>query len=343
MENEIKADYKQIKKITYCVNTAILICVVCLFFVFHYFHVTYMMYHSVPTFICYIIFYAVIASGHLSFYLWAVYSLITIYMSAATICMGVTLGFNLYCISMIPIVFFVNYIAYKIRARKPHSGIISTIIIISYLGSTAYTFLNGPVYDVKPEAAAVFYILNSLIVFAFLISYTSMMIKMITNSDEKLSYMAHYDNLTGLLNRHYMMEKMKNMEKDNSIGWISMLDIDKFKSVNDIYGHAAGDYVLKELSRILNENCQDFVIARWGGEEFLMIPKDPHADFSILETLRQKVEENQLAFDNKNFNITISIGAARFDSASTIEKCIQSADFCLYASKNSGRNRVTIR
>jgi len=332
-----------IKRIAYIVNTCILLCVVGLLGVFYYFHVDYMVYHSLATLLFYILFYYVIKFEHFSIFCWTVYFLITIYMGASTICLGNTFGFNLYCISMIPIVFYAEYMGAKLHTRKPHTTFICVCIILMYLLSTAHTLVNGPVYtNVPKEAGIIFHILNSIIVFNFLFVYTKLMVKMIMESEEKLSYMAHYDNLTGLLNRHYMMETLHSLHDERKIGWIAMLDIDKFKSVNDTYGHNAGDFVLKSLKEIISEVCTDCTVARWGGEEFLMIPNDSNSNFDVLELLRSRVEQARLNFEGKEIKFTISIGAVNYDFTSSVEKCIQKADLNLYTSKNTGRNKVTV-
>lgn len=335
-------EFQLIKKCSFAANTAIMICVIGLMVIFGYFHVDYMFYHSIPTLAFYIFFYFLIARNHLVSFCWMVYTLITIYMGAATVCLGIDFGFNLYCISMIPVVFYVSYMANKIHLIKPKSILICCAILTVFLASTGISIVNGPLYEVPKLAATIFYITNSLIVFCFLMVYTGFLVKLVINSEEKLTFMAHYDNLTGLLNRHYMMEKLRSLRVTDSIGWIAMLDIDKFKSVNDTYGHNAGDYVLKMLSKVLSETCSDCIVARWGGEEFLLIPKESSLSLDILETLRKNVEATGMNCNDKIFSITISIGATEYNSNLPLEKNIQFADKCLYESKNTGRNKVTI-
>jgi len=123
-----------------------------------------------------------------------------------------------------------------------------------------------------------------------------------------------------------------------------MFDIDHFKRINDVHGHLAGDFVLKELARIVQQRIRrDEVFARYGGEEFSIILPETSLDgaVSLAETLRQKVEEHTFAFQADAIKVTISIGAATLDEADKVANdLIKRADELLYQAKNSGRNRV---
>jgi diguanylate cyclase (GGDEF)-like protein len=159
------------------------------------------------------------------------------------------------------------------------------------------------------------------------------------------------DPLTGLPNRRRFDEQLQLEGKRASRSGrpLSMLvaDIDHFKSVNDQYGHASGDVVLRRVGAVLREAVRetDFV-GRVGGEEFALIL--PEADVRGAQTLgervRRRVEQAKVQLPGTLLSVTISIGAAGwqvgapFDGADLFER----ADRCLYASKRGGRNRVTI-
>ncbi len=123
-----------------------------------------------------------------------------------------------------------------------------------------------------------------------------------------------------------------------------MFDIDHFKRVNDVHGHLAGDFVLKEIARIIQQRIRrDEIFARYGGEEFaIILPETPlEGAVSLAETLRQKVEENVFAFQADTIKVTISVGAAQLnDSDKTANDLIKRADELLYQAKRGGRNRV---
>ncbi|MEK7741849.1 MAG: GGDEF domain-containing protein, partial [Nitrospirota bacterium] len=158
------------------------------------------------------------------------------------------------------------------------------------------------------------------------------------------------DGLTGIFNRRHIMtrfneefERTRRLKKN--MGCI-MIDIDRFKSINDEFGHLVGDEVLREVSvRIKNSIRIYDVLGRYGGEEFLILL--PDTDFDNTRSLAERIRENVkadmfLATDMPlHIHITISSGIARMtDGDSSIDDIIKRADEGLYKAKNSGRDRV---
>jgi diguanylate cyclase (GGDEF)-like protein len=123
-----------------------------------------------------------------------------------------------------------------------------------------------------------------------------------------------------------------------------MLDIDHFKKINDVHGHLAGDYVLKEVARIIQQRIRrDEVLARYGGEEFAVILPETTLEgaHALADGLREKIEESRFVFQSETIRVTISVGAALLhDSDRTSLDLIKRADEKLYEAKRSGRNRV---
>jgi len=168
---------------------------------------------------------------------------------------------------------------------------------------------------------------------------------------EKLVEQATRDNLTGLYNRHYMRdwlahELLRAARHQRSIGVI-MLDVDHFKRVNDVFGHEAGDLVLRELAGVMRRLARGSdVICRQGGEEFLLLLPEAPADATLAkaEELRAQVAALKLEYAGQALGtVTISLGVAAFprDGADT-EALLRSADAALYAAKRSGRNRAVV-
>ncbi|RYD04682.1 hypothetical protein N752_15020 [Desulforamulus aquiferis] len=128
--------------------------------------------------------------------------------------------------------------------------------------------------------------------------------------------------------------------------------MDRFKRVNDTYGHATGDIILKDFANLLHKCSRGTdVIGRFGGEEFVIIVpfvKNEIA-YDIAERIRQEVEKKVFDQDNYKINITVSIGVATVlpqieqSDRDIVEKLLDSADACLYQAKNSGRNKVVTR
>jgi len=155
------------------------------------------------------------------------------------------------------------------------------------------------------------------------------------------------DPLTGLANRAAWSERLEQAvvqrEGDGSELLLAMLDLDHFKSINDSYGHLAGDKVLKIIANELRKRLRpvDF-LARFGGEEFvLLIPATPMAEaVRLVETLRAAVEACPFHFKGQRVTITISIGLAAFRGSERSELVLKRADDALYRAKDAGRNRV---
>lgn len=331
---------KNIGKLTYTVNTAILGMVLGLMAFFYFCKASFLVYFSIPTIFVYIIGYVLIYRKAFDIYVWMVYMWITLYMSLATVCLGYKYGFHLYSLSMIPIIYYTNYIAYKLGRGRVRTAFFSFVIIACYLGCTIYVSFNGPVYEGSEVSAAVFWITNSIIVFWFLIFYTRRLIKTTIDSEEKLKEMSFVDRLTGLYNRHYMMDVLENAVQENTHEVVAMIDIDDFKKINDIYGHNAGDYVLRRMADIMKDTCSDAVISRWGGEEFLLlIEKQSDAD-QMMENLRKAVEKNAFTYEDQAIDVTVTIGAEDREDKTSIDKWIRAADNKLYIGKNSGKNKV---
>ncbi|MBR4759664.1 MAG: GGDEF domain-containing protein [Lachnospiraceae bacterium] len=331
---------ESVKKLTYIVNTFILIIVIGLMGFFYLCGAEFLVYFSIPTMVVYLIGYYLIAKDWLYAYVWIVYAWITLYMGLCTICLGYTFGFHLYTLSMIPIIYYTNYMAYKMNVKMIKTWIFSAAILICYLFCTIYVSVRGPVYDASNTYAAIFWTMNSVIVFCFLITYTRILINTIISSEEKLKALSYTDRLTGLYNRHYMMDQLEQPNAFSPTDTIAMIDLDDFKKINDIYGHNAGDYVLMKSAEIMKSTCKDAVISRWGGEEFLILMKGQADAKGLMETLRKSVQETAFTFEFQKIPVSVTIGLAEKNGFSTVDKWVQKADENLYLGKNNGKNQV---
>ena len=163
---------------------------------------------------------------------------------------------------------------------------------------------------------------------------------------DKLNKLAFYDQLTGLHNRHYLIDiaaqKLSSAKKESSPLWVLMIDIDHFKSINDNYGHSVGDKVLKMVGVALGDNKSSLdVTARSGGEEFVILfdnCEDEEA-FNKAIYLLDTIEN----LKPHNINVTISIGMAKMlDEDNDFDSLLKRADIALYKAKANGRNRLEI-
>jgi Amt family ammonium transporter len=159
--------------------------------------------------------------------------------------------------------------------------------------------------------------------------------------NKKLKIKAEIDPLTKILNRRALLEKLQGRNMFNNNYSIAIIDIDKFKSINDNYGHSVGDDVLKELANIVSEQVRDNdIFARWGGEEFVLIinTKEISIAESVAEKVRKAIEESFFPTVNK---VTISIGVTSpKNDKQAFDELFEQADKSLYQAKELGRNRV---
>jgi two-component system cell cycle response regulator len=162
--------------------------------------------------------------------------------------------------------------------------------------------------------------------------------------------MAMIDPLTGLYNRRYALPHLTRVAEaaqiEGSVFAVMVIDLDRFKSVNDRHGHAAGDLVLMRIAERLSLNLRsDDMIARIGGEEFLVVlPDTTHSEARIAaERLCRMVTERPVTLDDgTEIAMSISIGLAFSGAAPSVSGLIDAADQALLRSKSLGRNRVTI-
>lgn len=165
--------------------------------------------------------------------------------------------------------------------------------------------------------------------------------------NQRLRKLANEDYLTQLLNRRKFLEvvelEVKNAS-ENSKHYISMIDIDNFKQLNDIYGHLVGDKILRELGEVLkrfeNENVK---IGRYGGEEFIVYigNKTDVEVIKLIKTIHERIQNMTfIIHSDQLLHITLSIGVAKFIENASLNSTINLADQALYNAKNNGRNCI---
>ena len=168
---------------------------------------------------------------------------------------------------------------------------------------------------------------------------------------KELEDLVYLDGLTRIANRAYLetfvIAKFNELRR---LGWsfgVIFLDVDRFKQVNDTFGHQAGDLVLKMVAQTLVKNCRSFdLIGRWGGEEFICVIsklKDADQIKVIADRLRALVESAWVSLADCSLHVTISLGATLARIQDTPETLIHRADDLMYRSKAAGRNCLTYK
>jgi len=190
---------------------------------------------------------------------------------------------------------------------------------------------------------------------AKLIAANAKMQEQLVSAEEKLKNQAEElethiteartDALTGLLNRRAFDRQMAELEEQfktqSRPSSVMMIDIDHFKKFNDMYGHQAGDEVLRGVARVLKENAaSDSVVCRYGGEEFAVI--FPGCNLNVArpsaEKTRASIGNNEFEIEGTPQKVTACAGIAEFINSETVDEVVRRADIALYACKEGGRN-----
>lgn len=171
----------------------------------------------------------------------------------------------------------------------------------------------------------------------------------ITRYQSRLELMATSDNLTRMPNRQafdvvagtYLNDARRNQEPLSML----MLDIDHFKSINDLHGHLAGDQVLIAVAECLRANLREVdFICRWGGEEFLILLKNCDAEnaLQVSEKLRLAIDVLVIEYRKELLHVTASLGVSQWKPEEPVDALIERTDTVLFQAKYAGRNRSLV-
>lgn len=272
---------------------------------------------------------------------------IYLHMILAIVCVGWGFGFQLYCFSLIPVIFYCDYVGKSTRGKSCHPVIISILVVLTFLVLWLYIWRCGSIYKGgNADVAMLGNMMNAVFDFIFLILYMANYEKLTIQKE----HVASKDELTGLNNRHKMRDLMQVVterqgNRDNLA--FSILDIDDFKKINDTYGHNVGDKVLQAVAeKIAGLQNESTFVCRWGGEEFLVMASGEGCYGNLttaVDSLIQEISGMIVPCGSWEIGITITAGAARSIRQEKMDETINRADKYLYEGKLSGKNKLVAR
>lgn len=186
-------------------------------------------------------------------------------------------------------------------------------------------------------------LLNAFMTFALVASILAASYALILQYKFSLESSSLTDPLTGLSNRSFLERQYIRLRKKQAMLCVVVCDLDRFKSINDTYGHNVGDEVLKHTAKILKKQFREGdVVGRWGGEEFVILVPSKSADLGIkiAERTRQELANAQIYADGQRIQLTASFGVCFGSAEKPMAKLVGMADVALYQAKDQGRNRV---
>lgn len=239
------------------------------------------------------------------------------------------------------------------RDIRPHIKNILEIIDHQNPILTLFPFLSFGLlafYGVKKRAYLlpefIPLVLAAIIIFA---SYYLMAIAVERSKrNQQLELISRTDNLTGHYNRRYMEQRLQveyeRFQRTGTEFALIIADIDLFKEINDRYGHACGDCLLKLIAEDIRKSVREYdAVARWGGDEFVIVlpATDEKTAVGVAERIRETVEKRRYIYENNALTVTMTLGVyAAGNDGDTVGSMINKADINMYQGKRAGRNRV---
>ncbi|MBI2733425.1 MAG: GGDEF domain-containing protein [Aquabacterium sp.] len=261
----------------------------------------------------------------------------------AVIAVGWESGFHYYLLIVIP-VYLVNQVN-----KWPFKIGFATFIGAAYVALDWYWRKAEPAYQMDLGTLAYLHRFNLVTTIAILSGLTVLYVHLINQAEDRLHELATTDSLTGLLNRRSMLAALSHeqavRQRQPHDTCVLLVDIDHFKKLNDSYGHNMGDWALKAVAEVLEAGVRDMdLVARWGGEEFLIVLPFASRDTALAVAERLRTAISDLRFPSKDHTLRVSatLGLAELRADERVDQAIQRADAALYRGKDNGRNQVVV-
>jgi diguanylate cyclase (GGDEF)-like protein len=231
------------------------------------------------------------------------------------------------------------------------TGLIISLILLTLITLLLYAPLSAldvPDYPSGFKGRFLVSIFATLLI-AWVLEYSrNLAFSTLQHYHRELEEVARTDYLTGVFNRRAMIEKLNaeisRFNRTGEVFSILLIDIDHFKQINDMYGHATGDFVIKAITQLMQDQLREHdAISRWGGEEFLILLPNTVREQAhyVGELLRKNIESRGLSTENNAaIELTVSVGISSAEKTSDALVLVDQADARLYQAKRGGRNQV---
>ncbi|RPH46708.1 MAG: GGDEF domain-containing protein [Burkholderiales bacterium] len=262
--------------------------------------------------------------------------------TVGTLALGWSSGFHYYLLLFVP--------AISASIARPRDAVVPMgLTFLAYVGLERMAAMTGPWAPVGDAGLAVVHSVNAAIVFGLLAGLTLFYVGKVREAERRLEFLATRDPLTRLSNRrHFGAEADHVLSRGIPEGRrfaLLLADIDRFKQINDTWGHAAGDQVLADVAaHLVDVAGSEALVARWGGEEFLVLlpDADEAAGARVGERLRAALASGPLRPAPAAPPVTVSVGIAGIGRDETLAAAIDRADRAMYRSKTGGRDAVSV-
>ncbi|MBA3598766.1 MAG: diguanylate cyclase [Methylibium sp.] len=256
-----------------------------------------------------------------------------------TVLLGWESGFHYFLLMFIPLIGMG-------RSARAMIALLA-LLLACYLGLDALSHHRGAVSPLSPAGLMTVRWINIVIVFSMFVSLAYFYRGTILRAEKRLHLMATRDPLTGLANRQHFQslaehEVTRSRRSGEPVALV-MADVDFFKRINDRHGHDAGDTVLGHIGDTLLRTVREQdIVARWGGEEFLMLLPNTDAAGArvVAERIRRSVGSFEVAHEGQGIASTLSFGTTTLRPEESLSDALRRVDSALYRSKAEGRNRV---
>ncbi|MCM1525027.1 MAG: GGDEF domain-containing protein [Ruminococcus sp.] len=289
-----------------------------------------------------------------------VYGEITFHAVLCTIHLGYDTYFFIYAMVELAVSAYMLFFACGKKIFSKMIIIFMCLSLTSLAGCQIYFTFKPPLYEwffkrtLSDGVVSLMRLMNivfgTFTTFVFIVMFIieiNSLIRQLNGANDKLTYTAMHDSLTGLYNRHSLKDFFEALAESGSEYCVALGDIDNFKKVNDTYGHDCGDAVLIKVSDIIKDSVKERELAcRWGGEEILIIMLGSHDEcLDRMASIKERINSSIVKADSSTINVTMTFGFAdchevEKNGKNLMDSIVILVDGRLYKGKNSGKNII---